>query len=87
MARGDASSRKVVRLSALLTGRIYPQEIFVVPISIRGSVDPRAMVRPEGLCRKIPSTPSGTEAATFRLVQQCLLNQLRHHVTNQHKNM
>jgi hypothetical protein len=71
---------KVVRLSALNTGRLYLQEIFLALISVRGLVDPRAMVLPEGLCqRKIPVTSMGIEPATIRLVAHCF-NRQRHRV-------
>jgi hypothetical protein len=64
-SQGSQSSwkryRMVVRLSALCIGRLCPQEIHLVLISVKGWVEPRAIVRPEGI-----------EPKTWRFVAYCL---------------
>ena len=69
---------KVVRLSALGTGRFTPQKIFLLLIPLRGWIDARVIVWPEGLFQwKMPMVSSEIEPATCRLLGKCI-NQLRH---------
>jgi hypothetical protein len=69
----ECNRHMVTRLSALLTGRLYPQEKLLVLISVRGWVDPTAIVLPEGISQ------SGIGPATFGLLPWCL-NQMLHRV-------
>jgi hypothetical protein len=77
----DNRQMKLARLSALRIGRLYPPRKYSwYSFLVRGWVDPRAIVRPEGLSQwKILMAPFEIEPATFRFVAQCL-NQLRHSV-------
>ena len=53
---------------------------FLVLISVRGWVDLRVIMRPEGLSQwNIPMTPSEIEPETLWLLTKCF-NQLRHYV-------
>ena len=70
---------KVVRLTALRTDRLYSQEIFLVLIFTRGSVDPRAMERSVGnMSLKNPVTLPGIDPRTVRLYAQ----RLNHYATS-----
>jgi hypothetical protein len=69
-----------VKLSDLRAGRSSPPVRFMVLISVRDWVDPRAIVRLEGLGQlKNPVISSGIEPATFLLVAY-FLNQVHHRV-------
>ena len=67
-----------VSLLALRTGRLYPQEMFLVLIFNKVWVDPRAMVRSEGnKSLENTVTPPGIDPGTVRLVAQ----RLNHYAT------
>jgi hypothetical protein len=71
---------QVVKLSALRTGRLYSQEIFLVLISVRVSVFPLGHSAAGRIMSiKNPVTPLAVKPTISRLVTHCL-NQLRHRV-------
>jgi hypothetical protein len=57
-----------VRLSALRAGHPLHPGTFLVLISVRSWVDPKAMVRLEGLGQLKNPMTSGIKPATFQLV-------------------
>jgi hypothetical protein len=77
-----------LRLSAVRSeGALYSPQNFLVLISVIGRVDPRAILRLEGLLElENLMTSSGIEPATFRLVAWCL-SQLRYRVPSQDTNI
>jgi hypothetical protein len=70
---------KVARLSAPHTGRLYPQEMLLALISVRGWVDPRAIVWLEGLSMKKSSDTIGNQTCGF-LVCNAVPQSLHHRV-------
>jgi hypothetical protein len=62
-------SQMAVRLSAIRTSHTLSVGRFLVLISVRGWVDPRAIVRPKGLGQlKNPATSSGIKPVTYQFV-------------------
>jgi len=79
---GSQISRKLGHEGGKVVSRTHrlplpPRKLFLVLISLRGWVNPRAIMQLEELCQwKIPMTPSGIKPATLRLVAR--LSQLCH---------
>jgi hypothetical protein len=63
---------KVVRLSALRTGRLYHQEMFLVPISLEAESTPGPLCGRKDYVTENPITSPGMDPGTVRLVAQRL---------------
>jgi hypothetical protein len=80
----DNQHMKVARLPALRTDRLYPQEIFLVLISVRSWVNSRVMVRAEGLSMKNSNDTIGNWSRDLP-VCSALPQPLRHRVPQLNK--
>ena len=73
------SAHVIVKVVSPIHRQPLPQDTFLVLISVRGSLDPSFIVRPEGFFQlKIPITPTVYEKANLWIASQCF-SQMRHH--------
>jgi hypothetical protein len=78
---------KVARLSSLRTGRLYPQEIFLVLISVRGLSQPQSHSAAGGIMAMKNSNDTIRNASRDLPVCSAVPQPLRHHVPHLRKNL